>query len=38
MIVPFNDLSRIHKPLVNDSLKVFKEIINESHKNFAYLQ
>ncbi len=30
MVVPFNDLSRIHKPLVNDSLKVFKEIINES--------
>ncbi len=30
MIVPFNDLSRIHKPLINDSLKVFKEIINES--------
>ena len=31
MIVPFNDLSRIHKPLVNDSLKVFKEIINEDN-------
>ncbi len=30
MIVPFNDLSRIHKPLISDSLKVFKEIINES--------
>ena len=28
--VPFNDLSRIHKPLLNQSLKVFKEIVEES--------
>ena len=30
MHVPFNDLTRIHKPLVDDSLKVFKNIINNS--------
>ena len=30
MQVPFNDLSRIHKPLINDSFKIFKEIVNES--------
>ena len=30
MNVPFNDLSRIHKPLVNDSFRIFKEIVNES--------
>ena len=30
MLVPFNDLSRIHKPLISDSLKVFGEIINQS--------
>ena len=30
MFVPFNDLSRIHKPLINDSFKIFKQIVNES--------
>ena len=30
MFVPFNDLSRIHKPLINDSFKVFKKIVNDS--------
>lgn len=41
MIVPFNDLNRIHKPIMDDSLKVFKKIIdnnqfvlNEYIKNF----
>ena len=30
MFVPFNDLSRIHKPLISDSFKIFKQIVNES--------
>ncbi len=28
--VPFNDLTRIHKPIISDSLKVFKNIIENS--------
>ena len=30
MYVPFNDLSRIHKPLVKDAFKVFENIVNNS--------
>ena len=30
MFVPFNDLTRIHKPIIEDSLRVFKKIVNES--------
>jgi len=30
MYVPFNDLSRIHKPLVKDAFKVFEKIVNNS--------
>jgi|TARA_B100001094_G_C18191600_1_gene807656 dTDP-4-amino-4,6-dideoxygalactose transaminase len=30
MFVPFNDLTRIHKPIIKDSLRVFEKIVNES--------
>ena len=38
MYVPFNDLSRIHKPLVKDAFKVFEKIVNNSQFVFDYIR